>query len=367
MKIGKGQQVGSDFWVLHHYHDDFNSLGGGMIRFTPNERYDSLATPHFETRQFAWKSDIDDADFPIVQPSSGAILDRIATEAISQMAPTKPKADLASFMGELREGLPHAIGIRDSSKQRIARARNAGDEYLNVEFGWKPLLRDLRKFADSHERSAQILDAYHSKSGVLLRRERRLPIEQTVDVQKGSVNLPVPVLATANYGTGATSGSYTKTTKTTTERWVVAAFTYTVPPDDRLHRLERRRSDMNQLYGSNITPNMLWNMAPWTWAADWVADGGSIAANLSYLGTDGLTMPYCYVMETKSVKVTHEIHCGLNFFRTYPNSRPYFMQSLETVSKYRKSGTPFGFGLNWSGFSAKQLSILAALGISKGS
>lgn len=360
----KGAAVGSDFWVLRHFYDEFNNLGGGMIHFTPNNNPSSIATPHYLANQYAAVASFNDTDYPIVTPTPLAQLQAMGTDAIAMLAPNKPQADLSTFVGELREGLPHAIGIRDSSKERIGRARNAGDEYLNVEFGWKPMLRDLRRFADSYNRSEELLRKFHDGAGRKLRKGHRWPIEQDIKIEDLGYRNPVPILATANYGNSG-AGKLTKTTKTTTERWFVACFVYYVPDFSSGNGTDRARSDLNQLYGVNVTPNVAWNLTPWSWAADYVGNVGSIMANLSYFN-DGLVMPYCYVMETKSVKVTYEMHGTGQMYKTYPGREPYFMQSFETVSKYRTAATPFGFGLNWSGFSQKQLGILAALGISKG-
>lgn len=358
--FGKGTAVGGDFWVVKHNYDESNSLGGGMIHFTPNNIPTSVATPHYYANQYAVVASFNDTDFPTVTPTPLAELQALGTDAIAMLAPNKPQADLATFVGEMREGLPHAIGIRDSSKERLSHVRNAGDEYLNVEFGWKPLLRDLRNFADVYNKREKLLENFHKNAGKVLRREHRWPVNLSVEVEEMGNRTPLPILATANYGnTGA--GRLVKTTTKRTERWFVASFVYYLPP---LGSPERDRSDLNHLYGTNVTPNMAWNITPWSWAADYVGNVGSIMANLSYFN-DGLVMPYCYVMETKSEQWKYELFGSKQMYKTYPDRTPYFMQSFETVSKYRTAATPFGFGLNWSGFSQKQLGILAALGISK--
>jgi hypothetical protein len=264
----------------------------------------------------------------------------------------------------MREGFPNAFGLSQTGRDRVFRAKNAGDNYLNVEFGWKPLVRDLRKFADSYFKSEKILSEYHKNSGKLLRRSYRWPVEIETSITENNAAQALPIMATANYGTSIT-GKRTLTTTWKTERWLVASFMYHVP-DPGVDPFGAKRSDINQLYGTNLTPNAVWNMTPWTWAADWVGNGGSIAANLSYLGTDGLIMPHCYIMEKKSIKRVYEFRGPTGMYRTYPAIAPYFTQTFETVCKYRKKGTPYGFGLNWDGFTPKQLGILAALGVSKG-
>jgi hypothetical protein len=70
------------------------------------------------------------------------------------------------------------------------------------------------------------------------------------------------------------------------------------------------------------------------------------------------------MMEETIDKVTATIHKGL-----LHNSK-HFVESgcssgFEVVTKRRTEANPFGFGVSWKGLSPFQLSIAAALGISR--
>jgi hypothetical protein len=122
----------------------------------------------------------------------------------------------------------------------------------------------------------------------------------------------------------------------------------------------------NHLYGILPTPEVIWNLTPWSWAADWVTSMGDIMSNISMLLTDGLVMKYGFVMEHSSTTKTYSIS-GLRLHQG-ANTIPYTgWQRFSTESKLRRRATPYGFGLTSEEFSPRQWAILVALGLSKGS
>lgn len=85
-------------------------------------------------------------------------------------------------------------------------------------------------------------------------------------------------------------------------------------------------------------------------------------SNVSDAITDGLVVKYGYMMEHTIVCDTYSVsglHSGNGV------ALPPIETRLFTETKKRVEATPYGFGLNWDGFSTYQKSILAALGISK--
>jgi hypothetical protein len=361
-KLRKGKKdIGGNFLVVRRFYDEYSSLGTEPRHFnsTGGTSATSPGRPHYWSPQSARFSRVTNASFPPSNPSSGSVMNQLGTKAIAKLAPTKPNANLSTFLGELREGLPHAILLRNTGRARAQRALNAGDEYLNVEFGWKPLVRDVRKFLDSYRRSEEILDEYFANANKVIRRRYDFPTQHTVSVEDLGNNLAVPTLATSCYGSSA-AGRLFRTVTNTRKQWCVVTFMYGLPPRNSV---EGRKAAMNKLYGSNLTPETLWNIGPWSWAADWIGNGGDLATNITLLN-DNLAMPYCYVMETSSTKVEYALEGYGNQYRSYPGKH-YFRQSFETVTKQRVQGTPYGFGLSWDGFNATQLGILAALGISR--
>jgi hypothetical protein len=125
---------------------------------------------------------------------SDAQLDQAGTTAIARCEPTNPIFDAATFIGELRDGgIPKAPGLQAiaSLRERTAVAKAAGSEYLNVEFGWKPLVSDLRNLSRAVHESHQIMSSYRKGSGKKIRRAFSFPPENSTRQYKGAM-LPIP-------------------------------------------------------------------------------------------------------------------------------------------------------------------------------
>lgn len=126
-------------------------------------------------------------------------------------------------------------------------------------------------------------------------------------------------------------------------------------------KIRRQEALANKLFGLRLTPELWWQLSPWSWAADWVGNTGSVLHNLSAFSNDGLVMRYGYVMETVKVVTTYTlVDCVLRTGQKVDSSQTYVQER-----KQRRRATPFGFGLNPASFSDKQWSIIAALGISR--
>jgi hypothetical protein len=105
---------------------------------------------------------------------------------------------------------------------------------------------------------------------------------------------------------------------------------------------------------TTLTPEALWNLAPWSWATDWFANVGDVISNMTAFAGDNLVLRYGYLMEHSMIEDTYtrnDISAG-SF-------------QLITESKRRIKANPFGFGVSWEDLSPFQLSIAAALGLSK--
>jgi hypothetical protein len=241
--------------------------------------------------------------------------------------------------------------------------KNAGDEYLNYEFGWLPLISDLKKFTHAVTNSHELIKQYEKNAGTRIKRRVTLPTESSTTVS--TVNAyPSPTMTGGLSVYYSGQGQRTTTTTIKTRRWFSGCFTYTLPPYNfNGDNLKRNEQLANYLYGTRVTPDTLWNLAPWTWALDWVGTTGDVIHNASAFLQDGLTMPYAYIMEEKSVEVRHVL--TQRYTGKYAGTH-VFVQGFKTISKYRRQATPFGFGLNPNTFSDRQWSILVALGLSRG-
>jgi len=267
------------------------------------------------------------------------------TTAIARCEPTNPTFSAATFIGEAREGAPSMVGI-STWRQRTLNARAAGGEYLNVEFGWKPLLNDVHNFAYAVDNTHQILDAYHKGSGKKIRTGYDFP---TVESSKTALG----AITTTNVIYQGLGGV---TEHTTFDQWFEGAFRYFLPVgDSQRAKMARYASDARKLYGLEITPEVLWNISPWTWAADWFSNAGDVLHNISAFSRDGLVMQYGYIM-------SKQVHTR----KTWCIVRGQECSTTRTRTlKQRMPATPYGFGVNLSSLTSRQTAIIAALGLSR--
>lgn len=308
--------------------------------------------------------------FPAVPRLSETEITRFGSHAISKTAPTNPNANLAQFIGELFEELPAIVGL-GLLKSRGETLRSAGGEYLNVEFGWKPFLSDLRKICKAVSNSSKLIKQFRRDSGRLVRRGLSFP-----PVVSGSdpkqVNRPGQVLWGLPY-TGLEylfqSGSNPfppvfESNSRSEKIWFKGAFTYYLQAsDDALSRLESFEQQANHLLGTRLDPALVWELAPWSWLADWFGTMGDFLTSSTLLASDGLVMKYGYLMRTTREFNTYVIPDGVVFsgnLHTGPITSVLFRETKERVR-----ATPYGFGLKPVNFNPTQWAILGALGLTK--
>jgi hypothetical protein len=299
---------------------------------------------------------------PVVTASSLLELNSFGSTAISRCAPTNPHSQVLTAIGELyRDGLPSATGVK------TIRDKDVGSEFLNYQFGIAPLVSDLKSLHKSLTKSQKILNQYLRDSGRRVRRRYSQPedIQTSNTTSVGIQNLGTPPLNSYLYDPYAGWNGTTRVLLTTikSKKWFSGAFVYHAElPEGLLNNMVQRTREYNHLYGLLPTPAVLWNLTPWSWAADWISNMGDVINNVSMFQTDGLVLEYGYVMETKSI--TREYHMyGYNLAKAGPVN---VNQRFTSIVKSRRRATPFGFGLELGSFSNRQWAILAALGISKG-
>jgi hypothetical protein len=288
------------------------------------------------------------------------------TTAISRCIPTNPVSGLANFLGELkRDGLPHAPGAEMKSIiDRGKPLKRGSSEFLNYEFAIKPTLSDIRSFAKVVKDHDKILKQFLRDSGKGIRRRYSFPTETTVtqhpDVTVGSV----PFGGSLD-STWFSDGVLRSETVKTVDRWFSGEFCYYLNLDDGITgKISRHVSEANKLLGVRLTPELLWNLTPWSWAADWVTNAGDVLHNVSAFLSDGLVMRYGYIMEQTTVIKTYTLtNYGLKAGVTGSTS-PLTLRLVQQ-RKVRLRASPFGFGLTDTDLSPRQLAIIAALGITR--
>lgn len=291
-------------------------------------------------------------------------LTALGTKAIERTVPTNPVAGMSTFLGELREGFPSLMGVASLGRFDSI-PRKLGGEYLNYQFGWVPLVSDLKKFLFAAQNSTKIFEQFQRDSGRNVRRRYYFPEETSVSAPKSVPNtLGNTYLDATTWGYPGKLGSSTMTISSKKKSWFSGSYTYYLEQgSDILSKLKYYEQQANHLLGTRITPEVLWELAPWSWLADWYADIGSIISNASALNSDGLVIRYGYMMQTSVTEVVHRhtdipsLHGGWT-----PGA---VVNTFRETRKERIRATPYGFGLDTDLFTGSQWAILAALGMTK--
>lgn len=279
-------------------------------------------------------------------------------QAIAMSNPVRPEVDMGTAVGEIvTGGLPSIVG-HSLWRERAQLARGAGSEYLNYQFGWVPFVNDIRNFAKTVIDSEKIVSQFEKGSGVRQRRRFRFPatFESSTTVDGTSNLYP--------YQTGMFDNGKSVIIDTSeSELWFAGAFKYYVPESG----LKRYSALASKLYGANLTPATLWNLAPWSWAADWFGNVGHVMENISYLGSDATVMEWGYVMNRReqSRRIITTVTGNSRSSNPLRNSLALAETSIQSSFKTRVVGSPYSFSAQPAPLSGKQLAILAALGLSR--
>lgn len=312
----------------------------------------------------------------VCKPKPADFLDLIGlgSTAIRRTTPTNPIGGAAQFLGELREGVPRTVGST-ILKERCRSLRNAGSEYLNVEFGWKPMVADVRKFARAVKDSRRVLRQLERNSGTKTRRRYSFPeskIVGPVDGPKWGWVAPFRCdggqLDSWMIGSGPLPVGYSFWSEETTKTWFSGAFRYTLPSETSnpnfLDRMDRWEQEANKLLGTRLTPGVMWELAPWSWAVDWFSNVGDVANNLSAFAADGLALLYGFIMRETSqinrIRWTGYINTPSSY-----NVYHTIEESFGFTQKVRLRATPYGFGLELDGLTPRQWAISSALGATR--
>jgi hypothetical protein len=287
---------------------------------------------------------------PTADHDSDSRLAALGTTAIARCAPTNPYMNLTDAVAQqIGQPLPAVVGL-PFWKERSSVAKAAGSEYLNLEFGWLPMIDDITRTARAIKNSGPILRDFLRGSGKKTREGYLFPEEISTTLWSGLHN------TLGGNGGGGYPGTTTIRSKKAT--WFKGCFTYYVPDgSSQFEKMARAESLANHLLGTRLTPEVLWDATPWTWAADWFANTGDLLRNLSLFQHDGLVLQYGYVMQTAHVRTEHHVDSA---------TFGYSHTVREDTWKVRRKATPYGFGVDLHMLNPMQISILTALGLTHG-
>lgn len=324
-------------------------------------QYVAKATPYIRGTK-SYKGPILPTSVPImdgVYPPLGLIslleLQAFGQTLKARAQPSNVNVSLFNAVGELyKDGIPTITGV-ETWKNRVKVARSAGSEYLNVEFGWKPLINDIRGVASQIKNASLLLAAREKNNGQPVRSSARFPTVtssgKAVYPFEGATSRPAP--ASESVWMGYPIGKVYRERTTSLDVWFSGCFAQWTSPGSYSSSLARYVEQADVILGIKPTPDRLWDLAPWTWAIDWHVNFGAMLQNLSAAIFDGSIMYYGYVMaHNRTIDTyTHEYH-GSSY-------------SVVKEEKMRASSYPFGFGLSPSQYTDRQKAIIAALGATR--
>lgn len=325
---------------------------------------------------------MDTAGFSGTFDQSYASGDAYGASAYKKFKPKQEASNAAVFIAELRD-LPRMLkttakgfhdvwkGLGGKYSVSTRSAKSLSDHWLNTQFGWVPFLSDLFSFQKTYRDTNKIFARLKRQNGTWQKRGGTVEEVNTSsnmdDHADENAPLVFPTLLTDFYRRGVYPGQLNKFGATTTytlneERvWFEARFKFWMPSllDANDHGYNHA---MNQarIYGARITPTAIYQLIPWTWLGDWGTNAGDVVDNVSTRFTDNLVSKYAYIMRHRKRSQVND-----SVIHMYDGGDVYcsWRQSIDT--KTRKGASPFGFNFATGDLSLRQISILAALGISR--
>lgn len=282
--------------------------------------------------------------------------------------PTRPDANLAILVAETAQRIPSLPGLvilRERNRQAI------GKEYLNYEFGIRPMIADILKAAKAVLDFNTNLERFKEHADKPLHRRRKVPTTRETEVVFSSEDTFLRPSA-GRFHTGQDwnwklwpSGvGVTAVDEFVTDTWFSGSFTYYIHDSSNfLGRMAYYGQAAEKLLGTGLSVPVFWELTPWSWLIDWFLDVGSFLRIAESNANDGLVMRYGYLMTTTSVTrhiVTTRATDSLG------NIIPPLTHEFLSYRKERRRGNPYGFGLGWEfEMTPKRWAILAALGLTK--
>lgn len=309
----------------------------------------------------------------------------IASRAISAMNPIKSHASVLTTLLELAKGdVPgilknlrtHYDGIMDlkqvTAKGSLDAANTIGGTPLETVFGWVPIAQDIKAAIQVLTTLDSLLfppDNTRRKFNTVVH-ERYGTYAGSAQLQNGSLMTPIGGLSdiglnskTSSYISYAGTAPTVYTARETIDVRVTARFNTSLVPSaqsngylDKLH----------VLLGLDLTPQVIWDLLPWSWLVDWFANIGSVVENLGNIHMSNVILNYAYATFRREAVSGAWCRPVLSTGSTgYVSLTGNFITEYKMSQKVRLKASPYGFGTALSSLTGPQWAILTALGLAR--
>lgn len=284
----------------------------------------------------------------------------------NRFKPNRPSMGLAQAYAELKDFGSMFKPFMDAFKgirKTHPTSKDAGSDYLNWQFGWKPFIGDLKRFLELSLNVDKKLNFLIKNNGKWLKRKGTLKAERDVNSWTENSRL-TPILASRYYATPTQMNPCKVNQTITTDVWFAARMKYFIPDtswDKSKYSTGWRKKLLRRIYGLEITPSLVWELTPWSWFADWFGNFGDCLSNLTDVGE--LVTSGAWVMEHRNLETEYcqEQTLLVNNGSSLVKATAKIVQEC----KERAVASPFGFGLTGESFTPSRVAILAALGLSR--
>jgi hypothetical protein len=284
-----------------------------------------------------------------------------APSLYNEMKPTKPSFGLANAIYELKDVPRMLKDLLRNLKDQLSPSQ-WGSYYLAGQFGWVPLLEDIRNLVRQQRKLQDRLNWLKKHEGKPVRTRSRIrttthwTLDESLDRYYNDVS---PGLDFYHYA-GVPDNHNQISEKT--DIWASARWLFVLPAGPRDVLWEARM--YGKLLGLDVSPSMVWKAVPWSWLEDWFTNAGDVVSNIDSGVADRCVADLFYVMadryrEDKETRILrlNDGHGGE--FTLTPTT------TTRMGYKTRIRGNPFGIALDDDSLSPWQISILGALGLSR--
>jgi hypothetical protein len=289
------------------------------------------------------------------------------------------RGDVPKILYDLRKHREQILRLKVQFKSFKEVSKAMGDQSLNIQFGWAPIIRDV---------AAGISVLLNADRALFPSDETRRRRETPVTSMGGQTTQAVewgitPHLRNrySGFPTEANSPLWNSRSPSgfvqrvslptevalhmTTDLRLTAKFRTGLIPNQANNGWLDRGLD---LLGLRLTPEVIWELTPWSWLIDWFSSMGSIIANVSTLGATNAILNYAYS--------TYRCRFTASYNVRHPVIAPSSSDGVKAVTgkigfvekydfKQRIAASPFGFSVSMPNLSVTQWGILASLGLAR--
>jgi hypothetical protein len=288
-------------------------------------------------------------------------LSQFGPELYNAARPDKPYMRLGNSIYELKD-------VPGMLKQRFtADLRGAGNYWLALQFGWKPLLDDVRKLVLFQRYAYKRVQQLLRDNGRPVHRRldsRSLSYENVSDHMEDTYGAFTQVFVTQNY---KSVPRYTTRYISGRKIWFEGEFVFYIDDvkNSSLSKDQITRLVMRRVFGLYPSPLNVYKAIPWTWLIDWFTNVGDNIANMNADAADRLINNYAYVMCHQYARSIGTAHGTFRGFNDSTVSHTSTVRKTYDI-KGRSEASPFGFRIKREELSPFQLGILTALGTTRG-